>query len=160
MTPITLELLFPPEFVQLILGLLFLIALDLVFGVLVAIKLRAFDLKKLGDFYTSSVIPLVLGWTVTEIMLRAAGALGVPLITLIGNLGIAGFYTIAAGSLLGSLFDKAATLKNPVPVPPPVVTVAVTMPTKATPLPTAEVVPTPVAEPVAPLDDASLPRHK
>ena len=151
MTPITLELLFPPEFIQMILILLFLIGLDLIFGVLVALKLKVFDFKKLADFYRTKVIPIVLGWTVTEIALRAAGALGVPLITFIGNLGIAGFYAMAAGSLLGDLIDKVATLKNPAPEPAQTVTVAVTLPTASTPTPTAAVVPPlPLPETVKP----------
>jgi hypothetical protein len=43
-------------------GLLGLIILQVVLGVSLAIKTRVFEWKKLGDFYTTYIIPFVLSW--------------------------------------------------------------------------------------------------
>ena len=142
----TFETLFPEEFVQALLALLAAIVLDLTLGVSVSIKLKVFDLKKVADFYSSSVLPNLLGWGVANITLRLAGTLEQPLITMLANAGIVSLYGLAAAALIGSIVEKMTVLRAPAPVAPKVVTVEVTMPTIATPTPTAAVVtPPPVA---------------
>jgi hypothetical protein len=138
----TLELLFPPEFIQALLALLAVIVIDLALGVAVAVKLKVFDWQKVADFYTSSVIPNLIGWGAANIVLRLAGTLDVPIITTVANVGIGGLYVLACGSLLASIVNKFNVLQAPVPAPAKTVTVEVTLPTKAEPTPTVEVVPT------------------
>lgn len=128
------ELLFPESFVQALLALLAAIALDLILGVAVAIKYKVFDLKKLADFYTTSVIPNLIGWGGADIVLRLATArIDAQWLTALSQLGIGTLYVIAIGSLVGSVADKLAKLKAEVPEPAPSVTMTVTLPTATAP---------------------------
>ncbi len=133
----TFELLFPESFVQALLALLAAIALDLILGVAVAVKYKVFDLKKLADFYTTSVIPNLIGWGGADVVLRLATArIDAQWLATLTQLGIGTLYVIAIGSLVGSVADKLAKLKEPVPAPAPAVTMTVTLPTIAAPTPT------------------------
>jgi hypothetical protein len=58
-----------------LLGLLVLVVLDFISGALAALKTHTFDLKKLADYFASSVIPLVFGWAVLSIFAYALGAI-------------------------------------------------------------------------------------
>lgn len=133
----TLEILFPESFIQALLAILAAIALDLILGVAVAIKYRVFDLKKLANFYTTSVIPNLLGWGGADIVLRMAAArVDAQWLTTLTQLGIGTLYAVAIVSLIGSLTDKLSKLKEPVPVTAPAVTVTMTLPTPTAPTPT------------------------
>jgi hypothetical protein len=136
----TFDTLFPQAFIQALLAMLAIIVLDLALGVSVAIKTKTFDLKKLSDFYTTSVIPNIIGWAAADVVLRLAGTLDVPIITTVGNIGIVTLYAVACASLLGDLTSKFNVLQQPLPQLSPVINVAVTPPTQESPQPTAEVI--------------------
>mgnify|MGYP001264853747 CR=1 FL=1 len=130
----TFELLFPESFVQALLALLAAIALDLILGVAVAVKYKVFDLKKLADFYTTSVIPNLIGWGGADIVLRVAMArVDAQWLSTLTQLGIGTLYVVAIGSLVGSVADKLTKLKAEVPAPAPSVTMTVTLPTATAP---------------------------
>ena len=131
----TFELLFPREFVQALLGFLGAIVIDLVLGIAVALKYKTFDFKKIADFYTSQVIPNVIGWGAANVVLRLAATLNSDLITMISNTGIGVLSATAAIALVASITEKVGQLKAAVPAPAKAVMLTVTLPTIAAPLP-------------------------
>ena len=90
---------FADPFVRAVLGL---IVLDFLLGVAAALKNREFSLVKLADFYTTNVVPYVLGYLAFYIATRliidptilgdwadlvGEGAIKVAWLTIIGTLG-------------------------------------------------------------------------
>lgn len=67
---------FTVEFVKQIAGAVALVVVDLVFGVIVAVKSGTFDLRKLGDFYKTTVLPYLLGWVVLSLSIKLVGVFG------------------------------------------------------------------------------------
>ena len=113
----TWEVLFPQEFVNALLVLLATIVLDLILGVSVALKNKTFDLKKLADFYRSSVIPNLIGWGGADIVLRLVSFVtGTQLTSILTQVGTAALYGIAMAALLGSIAEKVTCLKGNVVV--------------------------------------------
>jgi len=112
---ITLTDLFPDTFVNALLVLLGLIVLDLVFGVAVAIKRKKFDFKQVADFYSTSVIPNILGWAVADIVLRLAQQRlpGSALVDTIVSLGTTTLYGLVVIALGAQIAGKLSELRAP-----------------------------------------------
>lgn len=113
---ITWQTYLTPEFANMLFGLLALIALDLLFGVALAIKLKVFDWKKLGDFYRTTVVPNVIGWLAIYFVVSTATALSMSsfLETIKPVIDLA-FIGIAMIALLAQVLDKGRQIAQPVP---------------------------------------------
>lgn len=90
---------FSDPFVRALIGL---IVLDFVLGIAAAFRTRTFDLAKMADFYTTNVIPFVLGYAAfyvaTKLIIDPAilgdwanvvgeGAIKVAWVAIVGTLG-------------------------------------------------------------------------
>jgi len=107
-----LAVLFPEEFVQAAAGMLLVIALDLVLGVSVAIKLQKFEFSKVADFYRSTVIPSLLGWAVADILLRIGAFYQLPVLEQLQPLGTIALYALVLAALLGQIGTKLNVLRG------------------------------------------------
>lgn len=108
----TIDVLFPQEFVKASAGLLLVIVLDLVLGVAVAIQQKKFEWSKLADFYRSKVVPNLLGWAIADILLRIAAYYQLPVLEQIQPLGTLALYALVMAALLGQVGSKLAALRG------------------------------------------------
>jgi hypothetical protein len=116
----TLDLLFPPEFVTKLIGLVLLIAIDLAFGVSLALKQKRFDLQQLADFYRVKVVPNMVGWIVIDVVLRVAAFYQIPIMDALAPLLSVGFYGIVLAALLAQIVSKGAQIaQTDQPINPP-----------------------------------------
>jgi hypothetical protein len=106
----TLDILFPADFIKMALGIALLIVVDLVFGVALALKQKRFEFKQLGDFYRSKVMPNLLGWIVIDIVLRVAAFYQLPIVDTLAPVLSIGFYGIALAALLAQVVSKGAQI--------------------------------------------------
>jgi hypothetical protein len=107
-----LSVLFPEAFLNALLGVLALVVLDLVFGISVAVKTKTFKWSELANFYTTSVLPCLLGWAVADIVLRLAALKGLPIVSSIEPLATGGLYALVLVALLAQIGTKLNVLRG------------------------------------------------
>jgi hypothetical protein len=113
---LTIDVLITPDFMKAVFGLLLLIVLDLTAGIALALKLRKFELKKVADFYISSVLPYVIVWAVVDIAIRVAGFYELPIVTAIQPFLEAVSLGAVTVSLAAHIGDKLVKIKADVTV--------------------------------------------
>jgi len=116
---------FIDQFQYPLLGLLVLIVLDFLSGVGAALKKKQFNWAKIGDFYKTNVLPLVLGWLTWSLASFAVSSIpGLPpsIVTALstGSAGVS--YIAPVAVLLNSIASNTkeittAPAQTPVPVP-------------------------------------------
>lgn len=65
-----LSQIFTPELAKQLLGLVVLCVLDVVLGLVAALRTGTFDLQKMANFYKSTVLPFFLGWMVLYVAVK------------------------------------------------------------------------------------------
>lgn len=111
-----LKQIFTQEFVAQLVGVLALVVADLLFGVWVAVKEGKFDLRKIGDFYKTTVLPYVLGWVTLVVLVKVIAIFALTDISPVVPATIeAGAYAILLLTLGSGLFDKFRALWGKVP---------------------------------------------
>lgn len=99
------------------LALLLLIVVDLVVGIIAALRAGVFAWRRVGDFYAHNVIPFLLGYG----LIYAIGALGVG--ALLGPIWQEVAQTVGAGpaviSLVASIGANLLTIRTPPTHPTP-----------------------------------------
>lgn len=109
----TMDMVITPEFVRALGVLLAACVIDLTLGVSVAIKTQTFNWSKVANFYTTNILPNVLGWGVADVVLRLAAGLTTPdLAQLIQVLAGGGLYALAMAALIGSVTEKLTVLRT------------------------------------------------
>jgi hypothetical protein len=106
----TLDVLFPVEFVKALLLIALFIVIDLVFAVALALKQGRFDLKQLADFYRTKVLPCLLGWAVLDVALRIAVFYQIPLMDSLQPVLAIGFYGIVLAALGAQVLEKGLAI--------------------------------------------------
>lgn len=102
---------FNHDYLLKIYGLLILIAADLLLGVACAFKTNQFDLKKVANFYVSSVIPYILGYTVVHAVLQIALMADLTDLVQFFTTGAeSGAYLVVFGALSAQVATKMQTL--------------------------------------------------
>ena len=81
------------------------ILVDVVTGVMCALRLRIFDIQRLANFYASNVVPYLLGYLLVWILtlLGLDGAIPPALQTGLASLGFAAIVTTLTGSIVNNL---------------------------------------------------------
>lgn len=88
------------------------ILVDIVTGVMCALRLRIFDIQRLAGFYASNVVPYILGYLLVWILtlLGLDGVLPVQLQAGLASLGSAAILTTLTGSILDNMQRMSAPL--------------------------------------------------
>lgn len=116
-----LEQIFTESFVKQVAGAVALVVIDLVFGVIVAIRTGQFDVNKLGNFYQTTVLPYLLGWLVLSLAIKVVGVLGLDdIVPFLPSSLETGAYLILLVAMGLQLKDKFMAIWGKVPGDRPV----------------------------------------
>ncbi len=111
-----LSQLFDQAWVLQVVGALVLVVVDVLFGLILAIKSGEFDPGKAANFYKTTVLPYLLGWLVLNLLIKLVGVLGLNDIAPIVPASIeAGAYALLLLTLGAGLFDKFRALWGKIP---------------------------------------------
>lgn len=86
------------------------ILVDVITGIMCALRLRVFDIQRVADFYKSNVIPYILGYLLVWV-LTLLGLDGVLPLAIQDGLASLGFGAIAT-SLTGSIIDNVQRMST------------------------------------------------
>lgn len=97
--------------------LVLLIVVDLTLGVASALKRRVFEWKKVGDFYTTNVLPKLIGWIALTILSYALTQAALPpeIAAVLAPLSAGLAYLLVLASLGASILSNYQELFGPPP---------------------------------------------